>query len=720
MDFINDSGLEAAWVVNKINPPAFSLTAIVKGTFRLHSGEEPVLAEEQLPLTGDQFESEDPSKPLRYASDFAPFKPRADVMLVGTCHSPNGSLATDVRARLQVGPLEKILTIYGDCYRTKDGFHSDPIPFITMPLSWERAFGGPDFERNPLGKGIALVTRQDGLTMYPLPNIESPGHPSRSQTGSNEPAGFGPVPDMWPQRLRKFGAINEQYLKKRWPGLPEGTDWGYFNAAPKDQQITGYLRGDEELAAENLHSTAAQYRSRLPGLRARCFLNERIRGRQVLREISMNLDTLWIDMDSETLVLVWRGNAEVRTQKLIGCEHFFILTEPLTQPPSDNEHVMWLLDEALARQEEEEEELEPEEEPEAEAELESDTGEPEEEPVQESPVAAEAAGGSDETDAEDPAESEPGPSEEIPLTEDRVRLMIAQQESFAGCDLSGLDLAGLDFSRLDMREAILEGAVLIRANLSQANLAGAVLTGANLREAQCISTSFSGADLTEAWLTAADLSHADLSGADLTKSRLRLAIMRGVNAADSIFVEADLSDARMEEADLTAADFCYTRLHRADFTRAILTDAAFENAWGRYVKAPEAVMHKVRGAEALLCEADFHLSLANESVWEYAQLFRANYTGATLTGAEFSGAYLDQAVFDAAELKEARFNEATLCSAHMHRCNLLGASLDQADLTAAILIESNLFGASLMDSLLDRTNLAGANLRRIKSKEEII
>lgn len=720
MDFVNESGLEAAWIVNKIDPPAFSLTALVKGTFRLRAGEEALLAEEQITLTGDEFESEDPTKPLRYASDFAPFKPRTDVLLVGTCHSPNGRPVTNARVSLKIGPLDKSLAVYGDRYRTKDGFQTDPIPFIAMPLSWKLAFGGPGFDRNPLGKGIEPIRRQDGITMYPLPNIVSTGRPARLQPDSVEPAGFGPIPAMWPQRLQKFGTFNDRYVKERWPGNPEDMDWGFFNTAPENQQIEGYLRGDEDLFAENLHPTIAQYRSRLPGLRVRCFINERVRAHNELREILMHLDTVWIDMDEETLVLVWRGNTEVRTKKLIECEHFFVATETLTQPPVDREQIMWLLGEALARQEEEEEELEPEEEPEEEKAEEPEQEDSEEETESESMTAADAADSSGQTDSEVSGEAEPDPPEDIPLTMDRVKLMIAQRESFAGCDLSGLYLAGLDFSGFDMQEAILEGAVLVRANLSQANLAGAVLAGANLREARCINTVFSEADLTEAWITEADLSNADMTGADLTKARLRLAIMGGVNAAAATFCEADLSDAKLDGSDLTAADFCDARLHRTDFKRANLTDATFENAWGRHVRATGAVLRKVRGAEALMSEADFRECVADESVWEFAQLYAANFSYALLNGAEFSGAYLGRAVFDAAELREARFHEARLRGAHMHRCNLLDASMDQADLTEAILSESNLFGATLKDSVLDRTNLAGANLRRIKSKEEIL
>ena len=175
-----------------------------------------------------------------------------------------------------------------------------------MPLSWERAFGGPEFERNPLGKGFKPIERPDGSSVHPLPDIELRKHSLRKWSDRPEPAGFGPIPDTWPQRLKKFGSFDSRYLKERWPGYPRDFDWGFFNTAPEDQQIEGYLRGDEGFSAENLHAKLPAYRGRLPGLRVRLFLmNGCVRTRE-LREIPMHLDTVWFDLDAEQLVLVWR------------------------------------------------------------------------------------------------------------------------------------------------------------------------------------------------------------------------------------------------------------------------------------------------------------------------------------------------------------------------------------------------------------------------------
>jgi hypothetical protein len=118
-----------------------------------------------------------------------------------------------------------------------------------------------------------------------------------------------------------------------------------------------------------------KYEARLPGVRIRCFINERTRARYELREIPMRLDTVWIDMDAETLILVWRGNVDVRNQKLIGSEHFFATSEPLGQPPLDRAACVERLEEALARREKADEELD--------AEMPEELGEEEEEEVEE-------------------------------------------------------------------------------------------------------------------------------------------------------------------------------------------------------------------------------------------------------------------------------------------------------------------------------------------------
>ncbi len=729
MDVVNDSKLQAGWLVSKINPPDFALTAVVKGTFQLCPGGTAILAEEQLPVTGDEFVDGDPTKALRYPFDFAPFKPRADVMVLGTCHTTGGAPVESERVTIRLGAMVKSLLVFGDRVVDSRGQPARPEPFVKMPLSWDRAYGGPAFDRNPLGCGASSTKLPDGGTVIRLPNLDVEGGTSkRSQTTAKlEPVGFGPMPGTWPQRVKKVGAVDASYMKDRWPWYPRDFDWGYFNAAPADQQIEGYLRGDESFTAQCLHPLS-KYRCKLPGLRVRCFVNETVKAREELREFRMNLDTAWIDMDAETLVLVWRGYVAVRTEKCLEVEHMFVATEPLAEAPAATDACRERFWAALERREDVDEELEPEEEPEEEDEGPEVEDQDDAEPAEEDEPAVEAApprapAADDAAEAEEPDEEAEAPDEpdedDDELTEARVRELAEQRQSLAGLDLSDLALDDVDFSGLDMQGAILETASLMRANFTGTNLAEAILAGANLRDAKLVGANLTEADLTGATLLKADLSRAIATGADFTGARLRSANLCGATANDAIFATADLSEANASGANFAAADLCETRLHRTDFTGANLAEAALENAWGRGVKAVGANLTNVRAANARFSEADFREANAADSVWETADLYGVNFTKANLNRAEFSGAYLTGATFNSAEVKEAQFGDATVRRGRFIRCNLYETSFGGADLTEANFTEANLFGATLMDATLTKALFTGANLRRIKARQEI-
>lgn len=755
MELINETGLEAAWVVGKIDPPAFALTAVIKGTFQLKPGQPAVLAEEQFPLTGDEYTDGLSTKLLRYPMDFAPHKAHADIVIAGHCHAPGGRIVESLPVTIQVGSLRKSVMVYGDRYWLDDHRTTRALPFVRMPMTWEHAFGGEGFEDNPIGKGMTEIILADGQRAIPLPNVELPSNLLAARGQQVSPAGFGPIPDLWPTRMKKFGRIDEDYKAKRWPWYPSDLDWSYFNAAPEDQQVDGYLRGDEELIFEHLHPNVRQYRSFLPGLRIRCFLTELVQAHQDLREIPTRLDTVWVCPEEEKLIVVWRGHLQVKTEKLLEVFNLFVMTEPIQSLPQEREEVIAGLHDAIVRMEAEDEELEPEEEPDDEGETEEDETEEAAETIEPEPVEmtelmsvgekdqedlgradesaerqlqsqtdqheGEVASAAEEEVAEGATEdsTEESPDDEEKLSLARIKDMIETRASFQGCELGGLDLSNLDFSGLDLREAILEGAILICANLSGANLSGAVLGGANLREADCATANLAGADFTGAWLTKANLTGANLEGADLSKACLREARLSSVQARDTIFEEADLSSVRLDLADLTGADLSKAKLHHAQFTGSNMSDVALDEAWGRGVQAQRANMTKVRGAKANLCGADFRGIKAMDSVWEGAQLHGAKFVGAHLNAAEMSDTNLVQTTFEDCEMKQSRLNKANLRRATMRRANLFAATLDEADLTGADLTEANLYGATLMDATVKDTRLEGANLRRIKSRQEV-
>ena len=82
MELINDTKLTVGWFVNRIHPFARSATFLVKGTFDLVPDGIATPNDEQDELKGDPPDS---AGNLHYPSDFAWFKPRADLCLQGSC-----------------------------------------------------------------------------------------------------------------------------------------------------------------------------------------------------------------------------------------------------------------------------------------------------------------------------------------------------------------------------------------------------------------------------------------------------------------------------------------------------------------------------------------------------------------------------------------------------------------------------------------------------------
>jgi hypothetical protein len=193
-----------------------------------------------------------------------------------------------------------------------------------MPVTFANAYGGQDltanddtasFPLNPSGKGYAVSART--AIGRPLPNLEDPTRLLREWSDRAAPQAFGPVGRTWQPRLRRAGTFDDEWQRQRAPLLPADFSERYYNAAPDDQQVVGYLRGDEEVRLTNLHPVHSTLKFRLPGWRLEAIVasagSDRPRAPQmVLREVAVNLDTLWVDADALQLVLVWRVRIDLR------------------------------------------------------------------------------------------------------------------------------------------------------------------------------------------------------------------------------------------------------------------------------------------------------------------------------------------------------------------------------------------------------------------------
>jgi uncharacterized protein YjbI with pentapeptide repeats len=269
-------------------------------------------------------------------------KHRGEVLVIGKCFAREGKPVPASQVRLNIGPVEKTLSLFGDRFwNRKAGIfkvQSDPVPFAEMPVSYENAFGGPDFKENPLGKGHAPIELDDGRKIHPLPNIETPRSLIDSPKKKPNPAGFGPLDPMWPQRMKKAGTYDKKWQKERFPGFPADMDPTFFNAAPEDQQIEGFFRGDETFEIENMHPEKSLIQGKLPAIKTRCFINRKTGDGELFEEIGTRLDTVWLFPHAEKGVIIHRAVTKVKTDDAEDVLHLMVAYERLSDNPKSIEH----------------------------------------------------------------------------------------------------------------------------------------------------------------------------------------------------------------------------------------------------------------------------------------------------------------------------------------------------------------------------------------------
>jgi uncharacterized protein YjbI with pentapeptide repeats len=664
-----DPPWSVGWLVSRVRPPALSATFVVKGTFQLKPGAPAEPAKKAEFVSGDVHEEEDEKKPLRYASDFAPVKLRTDLILLATCHAAAGKSATVLRAGFRVGAYQKSVAVIGN-RRWKPGLlataQTEPESFTSIPITWDRAYGGKGYKKNPVGIGRQKEAGE-------LPNIELPDRLLKGPGDALDPAGFGPVAPTWEPRNSVKGKFDAKWLKERWPWYPEDFDFGVFNGAPRDQQIDGFLKGDEELEFSHLHPQHAKYVSRLPGLRARCFVGEKIDGKPVFREVPLKIDTLWIDLEASQLVLVWRGLLDVRTLKMVDLEGVWIHAEPMKNPPAT-------LDKARAAYEEK---MKAEEPP----------------PVKDEPP---------------PLPAKPLPP--VKVTKEGVLAALAAGRILAETDFSRADLSGIDLSGRDLHGSVFAGALLQKAKLAGANLVAADFEGADLTEADLTGANLKNADLKRANLAKATLKKAKLDSATFDRAKLPGAALDECEGKMTSFHRANLKGATLSKAKLTLVDLTRTVLDGANFTGAELkaTDIEGASAVGAIFAEADLTNFRAASPKTDARKADFKLSKGASSIWSDAVLDGADFSGAKLTGADFTGASLAGAVFKRGDFAEGMFADANLKKALLSQVNLLRASFERADLGGADLQGANCFEAEFWDAKTQGADLRGANLKKTK------
>ncbi|WP_437809969.1 DUF2169 domain-containing protein [Sorangium sp. So ce1078] len=233
-------------------------------------------------------------------------KPRGELLVHGKAFSPGGQPRQVFQARVQVGAVDKAIFVVG---RRKWAFNgpTEPEPITEMPVTYANAFGGPGYPQNPVGMGFSPV-EENGVKVHYLPHLEDPRNLVQSPVDRPAPAGFTPIDITWPQRAQQAGTYGARWLETEFPGLASDLDPDFFQAAPLDQRIDGYFQGGETVVIENMHPTRPRLDTRVPRLRARCFVAMKGAGGELpLHEIPTRLDTVILFPNIERGVAVFRA-----------------------------------------------------------------------------------------------------------------------------------------------------------------------------------------------------------------------------------------------------------------------------------------------------------------------------------------------------------------------------------------------------------------------------
>jgi hypothetical protein len=323
MNLINATRMVAGYSMG-LEPSGRELLVIaIKGTFSFPlPGEDPErfsLHNEQVPLVmADTFTGNPGFSAPVYDVDFAPYKPRCDILLLGKAYAPQGKSTTRFEAGLRIGSWSKTLAVVGPRHwvcKQASVSASAPTPFTEQDISYDIAFGGTDLQHEDQSKHDAFMPNPVGLGFHknlepklvhdkPLPRTEQINSAVSNPTERYVPMAFGPVGRGWTTRSKHAGTYDDTWLEKHFPFLPPDFDPQYYQAAPPDQQVAlgTFDQSPTPVALLNLTPEGITHFT-IPNLVAPVTVFPK-HGDQ--EEYCATLDTVVIEPEHKRYTLTWR------------------------------------------------------------------------------------------------------------------------------------------------------------------------------------------------------------------------------------------------------------------------------------------------------------------------------------------------------------------------------------------------------------------------------
>ena len=697
-------------------------------------------------------------------------KTLGEYVLCGRAYAPGGQPTAALQVGVRLGDRGKRLLVAGERHIEGDR-PTQPRPFVEMPVDWTRAFGGPKFAENPLGRGMAEEPVEGVGFRIRMPNVLDPTLPPQER--DRRPAGFGPMDVMWPQRARFAGTYDDRWLKEEFPGYPRDMDWRFFNVAPYDQQYPRPFQGDEEYALENLHPTAPLLTGRLPGLAPRLFIVRR-GAEDGFEEVPLALTTVWFFPHRRRAVLVHHG-ADLRGEAK-PAEHYRAVMKQRLDPDKGALYVLRDRDLVPPELIVPDPELAAQQEASASENLIHRYGRAKAvREIEETRAYLESIGLDPDVHGPKKPEPEPPPPtlDELPALFDRLvaeaektkadvernrkedepklRELLAKSGAMTfeqlEAEYTEKPAGPPKFTAAGARQDLMEQRDRLRGmgadteeidqyladprmqqmwESAEAGMREGYRRGAHMQEP--------APRMREDWraqgrevlprrrnwrrqnLCGADLSGLVLAGHDFTEAWLDAADMRGADLRNAslvhaVLAHADMTGCLLDGADLTGANLGRAQLRGASLKGALLREVVLERA-----DLAEASLVGARLDGAQLVGVDFsRLDLRG------ARMSGAVFVKSNLAGMIAAGACLDDAVLIECDLSGADLNGATMVSATFVKCNAPGLQAARAVMSKATFADGgDLSGAVMPGAMLAEANLRGMRLAGVDLREAVL
>ena len=313
----NQTPFKATMVVLPDRAGIDTLYVVVKATVNLRPSLS--LAAVQVPPTlADEYYDDPATSSLRYATEIHIGKIGTDVLLTGSAWARDGRPVPSMTVGIKVADRQKAIIVTGDRV-WQDGAPSSPKPFESIPLVWERAFGGVHRrgeemvgeDRNPVGCGFAGGRSTGDMQGLPVPNLEDPASPVQRVGDAATPACMAPIAASWLPRRRYAGTYDEQWERSRAPYLPDDFDQRFFQSAVPELAFTRYLR-----AGEQVHVAGVMPDGPILFTIPDAQLSVAVTVAGTIEQPDVNLETLLIEPDENRACFTWRAAMPCNRQAL--------------------------------------------------------------------------------------------------------------------------------------------------------------------------------------------------------------------------------------------------------------------------------------------------------------------------------------------------------------------------------------------------------------------